>query len=125
MYLKEHLIHKDLIQNKLDRLQKNSDEKRKKTTQLYARHLSGLNFFIDNAHKQLSVLKEAHTNMLKNKELADDFYNTTESNTTNAAASVENSDLYVNKQLNSLRLSARTSTEFDEDLIDENLLKDF
>lgn len=123
--LQEHLIHKDLIQNKLDRLQKNSDEKRKKTTQLYARHLSGLNFFIDNAHKQLSVLKEAHTNMLKNKELADDFYNTTESNTTNAAASVENSDLYVNKQLNSLRLSARTSTEFDEDLIDENLLKDF
>ena len=38
---------------------------------LFTRHLSGLNFFIENAHKQLSVLNEAHLDMLKNRDTVD------------------------------------------------------
>jgi hypothetical protein len=71
--LQEHLIHKDLINSKLDKLTRASEEKRRKTQYLFARHLSGLNFFVDNAHKQLGILKECHRDLLKNKELGD-FY---------------------------------------------------
>lgn len=71
--MQEHLIHKDLINAKLDKLYKASEEKRRRTQVLFARHLSGLNFFVDNAQKQLGILKEAHKDMLKNKDIID-FY---------------------------------------------------
>jgi hypothetical protein len=120
--MQEHLIHKDLISNKLDRIQKNSEEKRKKTNQLYSRHLSGLNFFIDNAHKQLSILKEAHQEMYKNKELLDDFHSDVTYNLENM---IQN-DLYVHKDFDKLSLTggSRRGTELDDELLDENLLKE-
>ena len=122
--MQEHLIHKDLISNKLDKIQKNSDEKRKKTNQLYSRHLSGLNFFIDNAHKQLSILREAHQEMYKNKELLDDFHS--DINTHNHSDNINQNDLYMHRDFDKLSLTggSRQSTEFDDELLDENLLKE-
>jgi hypothetical protein len=120
--MQEHLIHKDLISNKLEKIQKNSDEKRKKTNQLYSRHLSGLNFFIDNAHKQLSILKAAHQEMYKNKELLDDFHTDINYNSDN----LTQNELYMHKDFDKLSLTggSRRSTELDDELLDENLLKE-
>lgn len=56
--MQEHLIHKDMINSKLEKLFKASEDKRRRTQILFARHLSGLNFFVDNAHKQLGILKD-------------------------------------------------------------------
>ncbi len=64
--MQEHLIHKDLINSKLERLFKTSEEKRRRTQVLFARHLSGLNFFVDNASKQLGILKEVCLHMFNN-----------------------------------------------------------
>lgn len=71
--MQEHLIHKDLINSKLEKLFKSSEEKRRHTNVLFQRHLGGLNFFISNANKQMGLLKEAHTDLLKNKYIVD-FY---------------------------------------------------
>ena len=71
--MQEHLIHKDLINSKLEKLFKSSEEKRRMTNVLFSRHLGGLNFFVDNAHKQLTILKEAQKDLLKNKEIIDYF----------------------------------------------------
>lgn len=66
--MQEHLIHKDLINSKLEKLFKASEEKRHKSQVLFARHLSGLSFFVDNASKQLAILKEVvyliHLNLI-------------------------------------------------------------
>lgn len=56
--MQEHLIHKDMINSKLEKLFKASEDKRRRTQVLFARHLSGLNFFVDNAQKQLGILRE-------------------------------------------------------------------
>jgi hypothetical protein len=69
--MQEHLIHKDLINSKLERLFKSSEEKRRHSNVLFQRHFAGLNFFIGNAHKQMSLLNEAHTDMLKNSHIVD------------------------------------------------------
>ena len=69
--LQEHLIHKDLINSKLEKLFRDSEEKRRQANLLFARHVSSFNFFVSNAQKQLGVLKEAHVDLFKNKELID------------------------------------------------------
>lgn len=58
--MQEHLIHKDLINSKLEKLFKASEDKRRMNQLLFTRHLSGLNFFVDNAHKQLGILREVN-----------------------------------------------------------------
>lgn len=75
----EHLIHKDLINNKLEKLFKASEEKRRMTNVLFTRHLSGLNFFVENAQKQLTILNQAHLDLIKNKEIVD-YYGNSSSN---------------------------------------------
>jgi len=67
----EHLIHKDLINTKLEKLFKSSEEKRRATNLLLSRHMSGLNFFIDSAHKQMGILNQAQADLLKNRETID------------------------------------------------------
>ena len=67
----EHLIHKDLINSKLEKLFRASEEKRRETNLLFNRHLGGLNFFIENAHKQMNILNQAQADLLKNKEIID------------------------------------------------------
>ena len=71
----EHLIHKDLINNKLEKLFKASEEKRRMANMLFTRHLSGLTFFVENAQKQLTILNQAHLDLLKNKDVADYYGN--------------------------------------------------
>ena len=71
----EHLIHKDLINSKLEKLFKASEEKRRETNMLFNRHLGGLNFFIENAHKQMNILNQAQAELLKNKEIIDYYGN--------------------------------------------------
>jgi len=82
-----------------------------------------LNFFIDNAHKQLSILKEAHQEMYKNKELLDDFHTDITYNSDNMM--IQN-DLYMHKDFDRLSLSggSKRSTELDDELLDEHLLKE-
>ena len=75
----EHLIHKDLINTKLEKLFKASEEKRRMTNVLFTRHLSGLNFFVENAQKQLTILNQAHLDLIKNKEIVD-YYGNSSSN---------------------------------------------
>ena len=58
--MQEHLIHKDLINSKLEKIYKASEDKRRMNQLLFTRHLSGLNFFVDNAQKQLSILREVY-----------------------------------------------------------------
>jgi hypothetical protein len=65
--MQEHLI----LNSKLEKLFKASEEKRRKTNMLFARHMSGLNFFVDNAHKQLSILKECQKDLFKNRDLVE------------------------------------------------------
>ncbi len=67
----EHLIHKDLINTRLEKLFKSSEEKRRATNLLLSRHMSGLNFFIDSAHKQMGILNQAQADLLKNRETID------------------------------------------------------
>lgn len=72
--MQEHLIHKDMINNKLEKLFKASEEKRRRTQVLFARHLSGLNFFVDNAQKQLGILREVINNIFKDYNFDFCFY---------------------------------------------------
>jgi Na+/phosphate symporter len=97
--MQEHLIHKDLINNKLEKLFKSSEEKRRMTNILFARHMSGLNFFVDNAHKQLTILKDAQKDMLKNKEIIDYFGDTAEKGGDDAHDTVSNSEKSIKKYL--------------------------
>lgn len=62
--MQEHLIHKDMINAKLEKLFKASEDKRRRTQVLFARHLSGLNFFVDNAQKQLGILREVNFSLI-------------------------------------------------------------
>ncbi len=140
--LQEHLIHKDLINSKLEKLFRASEEKRRKTQFLFARHLSGLNFFVDNAHKQLSILKECHQDLLKNKEIAD--YYGPEASEKAGTPSEDGDSTKSNKMMNlptasfySMSLNSKDDLtnvrsiskdnffEMDDDqLIDESLLND-
>jgi len=86
----EHLIHKDLINNKLEKLFKASEEKRRMANVLFTRHLSGLNFFVENAQKQLSILNQAHLDLIKNKEIVD-YYGNSSSSSNNSSNSNINS----------------------------------
>jgi hypothetical protein len=70
------------------------------TNILFARHMSGLNFFVDNAHKQLTILKEAQKDMLKNKEILDYFGDTGEKGVgDDAHDTVSNSEKSIKKYL--------------------------
>jgi hypothetical protein len=140
--LQEHLIHKDLINSKLEKLFRASEEKRRKTQFLFTRHLSGLNFFVDNAHKQLSILKECHQDLLKNKEIADyygdgggsekgagtttpGYEDRTMSNM--PTASLYSMSLNSNNDLSQATRSMSKDNFFemdDDQLIDESLLND-
>ena len=79
----EHLIHKDLINSKLEKLYKSSEEKRRNASLLFSSHLGGLNFFIENAHKQIQILNQAHNDLLKNKEIVDYYGKKSEASTSN------------------------------------------
>lgn len=134
--MQEHLIHKDLIQNKLEKLFKASEEKRRKTHLLFARHMSGLNFFIDNAHKQLGILREAYKDLLKNNEIID-FYGdelkilglddkTTGVKDENSLGSSSMFSLKSNNNNNKHQTVSKDNLfdVDDEHLVDENLLDD-
>ena len=69
--LQERLIHKDLINNKLEKLFRDSEDKRRQANLLFARHVSSLHFFVANAEKQLGLLKEAQLDLFKNKKIVD------------------------------------------------------
>ena len=140
--MQEHLIHKGLINSKLEKLYKSSEEKRRITNTLFARHMSGLNFFVDNAHKQLTILKEAHKDMLKNKDIIDFYgengekagdYSTSNVNNNlkkslmQSVSSLSLSDLTQNgNKIESNRNNSRDNLFFnmpeDDQLIDEDLL---
>ena len=134
--MQEHLIHKDLINSKLEKLFKSSEEKRRMTNILFSRHLGGLNFFVENAHKQLGLLKEAHKEMLKNKEIIDyfgdagdkneDTNSDTKKNLLQSVSSLSLSDLVLNGNKNSNQNNSRDNLFFnvteDDQLIDEDLL---
>ena len=142
--LQEHLIHKDLINSKLEKLFKSSEEKRRLTNILFARHMGRLNFFVDNAHKQLTTLKEAQSDMLKNKDIIDYFGDTgdrEETSSVNGAAASTNTLLQsvsslsltdlvaANNIINKANADTNNSkdnlfvNELDDDqLIDDNLM---
>ena len=140
--MQEHLIHKDLINSKLEKLFKSSEEKRRITNMLFARHMSGLNFFVDNAHKQLTILKEAQKDMLKNKDVID-YYgdngekggdesanngnNSLKKSLMQSVSSLSLSDLTLNgnkvdSNKNNSRDNLFISMPEDDQLIDEDLL---
>ncbi|RNA39323.1 hypothetical protein BpHYR1_031887 [Brachionus plicatilis] len=128
--LQEHLIHKDLINSKLEKLFRDSEEKRRKTNILFAKHLNGLNFFIENAAKQMGILREAQKDMLKNKEIVDFFGDAGPSGSSaisNSNYSLSNFANFVDPTLKSSfeqSQSKGNSFEFEDDpnLIDEELL---
>jgi hypothetical protein len=135
----EHLIHKDLINSKLEKLWKHSEEKRRGTNILLNRHLSGLSFFIENAQKQMTILNQAHSDLLKNKEIVD-YYG--DMNSANANAESNNTEKeeqsFSNNKNNSFLNSIASSFSAhqqsqskskskqlnDDELIDECLLED-
>lgn len=78
----EHLIHKDLINSKLEKLCKSSEDKRRETNLLFNRHMTGLNFFLDNAHKQMGIISQAQTDLLKNKDIIDYYGDINNNNVT-------------------------------------------
>jgi hypothetical protein len=132
--MQEHLILTDLIKKKLDQIQKNSDEKRKKSSRLYSQHLSGLQFFVDNAHKELSILKEAHID-LKDKDLIDEMQaptpdwkewkdkdNVSNNNNNNSTVGVAINRTLAKEENQLERFKKRSTTFFDDNLVDENLL---
>lgn len=131
--LQEHLIHKDLINSKLEKLFRTSEEKRRKTNFLFARHMSGLNFFVDNAHKQLSVLKEAQQDLLKNRDLVDYYgdeaatVNNADSKPLSSLSSLSLSTIGIGQPKLSINSSSSKDNLFeidDENLLDENLIED-
>ena len=125
--LQEHLIHKDLINSKLEKLFRDSEEKRRKTNILFAKHMNGLNFFIENASKQMGILKEAQKDMLKNREIVDFYGDSKTSVDSNSNYSLSN---YANFLEPSIKpnleksQSKENSFEFEDEpnLIDEELL---
>ena len=137
--MQENLIHKDLINSKLERLFKASEEKRKKTNILFARHMSSLNFFIDNAHKQFSILREAQKDLLKNKDIVD-YYGDVDKSFSDSKGMGDKDEQHRSSLLSLTSLSGigikpnlnknnskdnLFSYEAEDDqLIDENLLQD-
>lgn len=111
----EHLIHKDLINKKLEKLYKSSEEKRRESNLIFNRHLGGLNFFIENAHKQMSILNKAQSDFLKNKDMVE-FYGDANSNTNFTTGDSISLFGSVKAKNNSFKL--------DEEVPDENLLDD-
>ena len=137
--MQENLIHKDLINSKLERLFKASEEKRRKTNILLARHMSSLNFFIDNAHKQFSILREAQKDLLKNKDIIDYYGDLDKSLNDNkgmgdkdeqhrgslmSLASLSGITMKPNLNKNNSKDSLFSYEAEDDQLIDENLLQD-
>lgn len=135
----EHLIHKDLINKKLESLFKSSEEKRRNANMLFARHLSGLTFFIENAHKQLGILNQAHSDLLKNKEITDYFGPQSEAtpggavnainstSSTQASSSNSNDFLFLFGSTTKKNTSAKDIRSEGEDqpfVVDEDLLND-
>lgn len=120
--MQEHLIHKDLINSKLEKLFRDSEEKRRKTNILFAKHLNGLNFFVENASKQMSILRDAQKDMLKNKEIVDFYGESSASGSTNMNNSNYSLSNFLDPTLKSQ--SKENSFEFEDDpnLIDEELL---
>ncbi len=118
--MQEHLIHRDLINNKLEKLFRSSEEKRRKTNQLLARHMSGFNFFIDNAHKQLSILRDAHSDLLKNKDIIDYYGDEASKPMSDLSISSANTSVLTRKDLD------QSYAEFQKEqyFADENLLED-
>ncbi|CAF1010110.1 unnamed protein product [Brachionus calyciflorus] len=128
--LQEHLIHKDLISNKLEKLFRDSEEKRRKTNILFARHMSSLNFFVGNAQKQMDIIKDAYKDMLKNKEILD-YYGDEKSGLnnfqTNATSNYSLSNLVgiIDPILNTSQDKSPSKDnlfEMPDDLNDEELL---
>lgn len=128
--LQEHLIHKDLINSKLEKLFRTSEEKRRKTNILFARHVNSLNFFVENASKQMGILRDAHKDMLKNKELVDYYGDEVAANSnsgSNSNYSLSNLVGLIDPKLKSSneKSSSRDNLfelQDDENLIDEELL---
>lgn len=123
--MQEHLIHKDLINSKLEKLFKASEDKRRMNQLLFTRHLSGLNFFVDNAHKQLGILREvpnfinlflfdrfqslsipklsqAYKDLLKNKDIIDYYGDEPSPNSIEERS--ENKDEHLINSLSSISL---------------------
>jgi hypothetical protein len=130
----EHLIHKDMINSKLEKLCKASEEKRRSANTLFARHLSGFNFFVDNAQKQLSILKEAHKDLFKNNETIDSYEDYLANSTsgdqlkqpTSSLSSLSLSAFSFSNANSNLANSSTTQNlfKFEPDQPDENLLDD-
>lgn len=80
----EHLIHKDLINTKLEKLFKSSEEKRRASNLLFNRHMTGLSFFIDNAHKHLGIMHQAQSDLHKNRDIID-YYGDINNNNNNSS----------------------------------------
>lgn len=124
--MQEHLIHRDLINNKLEKLFRSSEEKRRKTNQLLARHMSGFNFFIDNAHKQLSILRDAHSDLLKNKDIIDYYGDEASKSIGELSMSTPSSASSANGPILSRKELDLSYVEFEKEhyFADENLLQD-
>ena len=104
---------------------------------LFARNLSGLSFFIENAHKQMSILNQSYVDFLKNKEFVEFYGNTNQSNSIETVELrdelKEASSLLatflpfgqtINRQNNANNLFKEKLKIDEEPLIDEELLED-
>lgn len=128
----EHLIHKDLINSKLEKLYKSSEEKRRNASLLFSSHLGGLNFFIENAHKQIQILNQAHNDLLKNKEIVDYYGKKSEALTSNKSndssfsISTPSANTTANGNFNSdlLFLFGSTKSKLSGDILKNNLGED-
>lgn len=113
----EHLIHKDLINNKLEKLFRSSEEKRRATNLLFNRHMSGLNFFFDNARKQLGIINQAQNDLLKNRDIVDYYGDINNNNNSNSTSGNSSGGLSISSE-------PVIQREASEEEIDELLLKD-
>ena len=126
----EHLIHKDLINTRLEKLFKASEEKRRATNLLFNRHMTGLGFFLDNAHKHMGILNQAHADLLKNRDLVD-YYGDVSSTTFSSEVYREAGSLFgsvkAKRQLEGRQMSRELGDngELEEKVEDEELLADF
>lgn len=113
----EHFIHKDLINNKLEKLYKASEEKRRASNILFHRHMNGLSFFMDNAHKQLGIINQAQQDLLKNKDTVD-YYGDINNNNFSSESYKEPGSLFG--AMKQKGLDTKSDTELpDECLIDD------